>query len=157
MATPELHPGIAHLAFLVGTWRGEGAGEYPTIDSFGYLDELVFDHVGKPYLSYVQRTRRLDNNMTMHDEVGYLRPVGTDRVELVVAQPSGIVETNVGSIVAATLTLTSTAVAVTPTAKSVTEITRVFTVDGDTLTSQTSMAAVGQELQHHLASTLARQ
>ena len=52
-STGDLEP----LAFLVGTWRGEGAGEYPTIESFRYGVEWVFEHTGKPFLAYGHRTR----------------------------------------------------------------------------------------------------
>ena len=33
----------------MGTWRGPGEGHYPTIADFGYLEELIFSHVGKPF------------------------------------------------------------------------------------------------------------
>jgi len=49
---PELEP----LSFLLGEWRGTGIGEYPTVDSFTYEEVLEFGNVGKPYLTYRQRT-----------------------------------------------------------------------------------------------------
>lgn len=45
---PELYP----LAWLVGTWRGEGVLEYPGIDTSGFVQEVTFDHDGGPYLRY---------------------------------------------------------------------------------------------------------
>lgn len=30
------------LRVLVGTWKGEGRGQFPTIDAFRYLEETAF-------------------------------------------------------------------------------------------------------------------
>lgn len=156
MTSPELHPDVAHLAFLLGTWRGKGAGEYRTIDSFEYFEEATFGHVGKPFLAYTQKTRHAETDLPLHAEAGYIRPVGTDRVELVLVQPSGIVEMHEGTVEGTAINLASTMVQTTATAKSVESSTRMVTIAEDTMTYAMQMAAVGQPLQHHLGATLKR-
>ena len=152
---PPIHPEVQHLAFLLGTWRGKGAGEYPTIESFEYLEETVFGHVGKPFLTFVQRTKHLDGT-PLHTESGYLRPAGDAGAEFVISIPSGIMESLVGTTSGMSLDLTSVDVVRTATAKEVTSTTRTYTVEGDTLSYRIAMAAVGQPLTHHLAATLER-
>lgn len=151
-----LHPDVAHLDFLLGTWRGAGSGEYPTIESFTYLEEVTFAHVGKPFLAYTQKTRHAVTEKPLHAEAGYLRPVGLDRLEFVVAQPSGIVEVDDGTLEGQRIDLHSRSVHGTATAKDVTAVRRLITVDEDTLTYELDMAAVGRPLQHHLRADLHR-
>jgi len=153
---PSLHPNLEPIGWLVGTWRGRGAGEYPTIDDFEYVEEVVFGHVGKPFLSYVQRTRDATTDLPLHAESGYIRAGDAGEFELVIAQPSGIVELHVGELASRTLTFRATSVQVTATAKSVTDVVRTLTVHGDELRYALSMAAVGQPLTHHLSATLVR-
>lgn len=152
----DLHPDCASLAFLLGTWKGSGAGEYPTIESFGYLEESTFSHVGKPFLAYGQKTRHATTGLPLHAETGYLRAVGGSKVEFLIAQPSGIVELHVGTVEAGELTLALEWVQTTPTAKSVTDVQRNFSVDGEVMTYTLAMAAVGQPLTHHLRAELHR-
>lgn len=160
VSAPELHTDIAHLASLLGTWRGRGTGLYPTIETFDYLEEVTFAHVGKPFLTYSQKTRHAETNLPLHAESGYLRPVGADRAELVVAQPTGIVELHEGQISVAdgsvTLDFETTSVVVTATASEVESVRRSIQIDGDAMTYSLDMAAVGLELQHHLSASLQR-
>src|SRR5919197_657452 len=107
-ATAPLHPDVEVLGFLLGEWRGEGRGEYPTINDFRYRETVTFAHVGKPFVSYTQRTAALDDGRPLHCESGYLRPQPGGRVELVLAQPSGLVEVDEGIVRDGRLELTST-------------------------------------------------
>ncbi len=152
---PTLHPDVAHLEFLLGTWTGEGRGDYPTIEGFTYVEESTFGHVGKPFLAYSQRTRGADGK-PLHAEVGYLRPVGSDGLELVLAHPSGIAEIQAGTIDGQSIRLRTTSVGLAPTAKDVRALTRSIDVSGDSMHYIVDMAAVGQSLQFHLEANLRR-
>ena len=95
---PTLHELCTSLAPLLGTWRGSGAGDYPTIEPFAYVEELTFTNWGKPFVAMVQRTRDATTDEPLHVETGYLRPQPGGVVELVVAQPSGILESLEGPL-----------------------------------------------------------
>mgnify|MGYP006054016811 FL=1 len=155
----DLHPGVAILAPLVGTWVGEGSGEYPTIEPFTYREELTIGHTGKPFLTYAQRTTGPDGR-PLHAETGYLRVPAPGRIELVVAQPTGITEVDEGTLSIAgaviDIVVDATSIGLTASAKDVTALSRSFHLDGDDLAYTVRMAAVDQPLQHHLAAVLRR-
>lgn len=152
----EPHPQVAPLAFLLGTWRGEGHGSYPTIDDFSYGEEIAFSHVGKPFLAYRQRTWATDDRRPLHAETGYLRRTPDGELEWLLVHPTGIAEIELGAQDGHTLRLRTAQVAATPTAKEVSALTREVTVDGDELRYELHLQAVGQPLQFHLAATLRR-
>jgi hypothetical protein len=159
-SSPELHAHCEALAPLLGTWRGPGEGHYPTIDDFAYLEELTFSHVGKPFLAMTQRTRDKQTDAPMHAEVGYLRPQPNHGMELVLSQPSGLVEIHNGRVEeidgTLVLDLRTERVEGTRTAKPITEVRRRLEVHGDVLVSEMWMAAMGQPLTHHLRAELTR-
>ena len=155
-ATPELHANLEQVAFLLGSWAGEGAGEYPTIAGFPYVEQVTFSHDGRPFLAYQQRTVRTDTNGQSHAELGYLRAIGAGRVELVTVAPNGIGVAEEGTVEGTTIDTASTAVMRTSTAKEVTAIGRTFVVEDDVLRYTLRLAAVGQPLQHHLEAVLRR-
>jgi hypothetical protein len=156
----DLHPGVAVLAPLLGIWAGQGAGEYPTIAPFDYLEEVEFSHVGKPFLRYVQKTSAADNGRPMHAETGYLRVPSPGRAELVLAHPTGITEIAEGTLTVAgdtiEMDLAATTIGRSASAKEVTALGRSIRVDGDELVYTVRMGAVGQPLQDHLTATLHR-
>jgi len=146
---------------LLGVWVGRGDGQYPTIDSFRYTEQLSFAHVGKPFVAMSQKTRDAINGQPLHSEEGFLRPQSDKTVELVVAQPSGILEIDTGAIVSTDdgleLDLVSLEVPRAPSAKLVTEVRRRLVVSGDDLLAETWMAAVGIPIELHLRAVLHRE
>lgn len=166
-ADQEVHPAtdpdpLGPLAAWVGTWRGGGHGDFPTIDAFDFVEEVVFSATGKPFLAYTQRTRHAVDDRPLHVESGYLRRVGEPAgdgavaVEWVVAQPTGLAETAAGTL--ADDVLTTTAVPHrTPTAVEVREVRRRFVRAGDDLTYDLWMATADvPTTTHHLRASLHR-
>lgn len=50
---PEVYP----LAWLVGHWSGQGVVGYPNVEETAFVQDVVFDHDGGPYLSYTSTIR----------------------------------------------------------------------------------------------------
>ena len=151
---PEQHEAILPLAFLLGTWRGEGKGEYPTITPFAYGEEVRFWHVGKPFLAYSQRTWALDDERPLHSEMGYWRPQPNGAIELILAHPFGIAEIEIGAVTGQRVELMTHSIEHSPTAKDVSRVERSLHVVDDTLTYDVRMAAVGHPITHHLHADL---
>ena len=156
---PELHPDLEPLKFLLGDWEGAGVGGYPNIESFRFGQEISLSHIGKPYLIYNSRTWRLDDEgnlgAPLARESGYWR-VSAERIELLLAHPTGIVEIYVGEVTGSRVELRSDVVARTETAKEYTAGHRLYGLIGEDLGYAYDMAAEGQPLQSHLSAQLKR-
>jgi hypothetical protein len=152
----DLNPALTPVAFLLGTWRGEGEGQYPTIKPFRYREEVRFSHNGKPFLIYTQRTEAIETGQPLHGEAGYLRLVGDGRVEFVIAQPIGFAEISLGRVDGRRIDVESASVGRTPTAKPVTSISRSLWLEGDTLRYELKMGMEGVPLAQHLVASFRR-
>ncbi|MFI0982060.1 FABP family protein [Streptomyces sp. NPDC021093] len=161
---PAPHPLLTPVLALLGTWRGQGSGQYPTLDEdFTYAQEVTFTHDGRPFLHYEARAWLLAPDGTplrpSARESGWWRLQPDGRVEALITQPTGIAEIAVGTATSAptTVDLSAHEVAFTPTAKKVDATRRRYTLTDDgTLAFTHDLAAVGQPLQHHLSARLHR-
>lgn len=157
----NLHPDCARVAWLLGTWRGNGHGDYPTIEPFQFGQELIFTHDGRPFFHYMSRswiTDEAGEQLRLGAvETGFLRPRADGHLEFLLSHHSGIQEIYVGEVEGARLQLATDAVVRTESAKEVTAGHRMYgLVEGDLLYAY-DMAAMGQQLQPHLWARLVRQ
>jgi nitrobindin-like protein len=156
--SPQLHADVAWLAFLLGTWRGEGSGSYPTIEPFAYRERLTFDHVGDAWLSYVQESWSLDDE-PLHFERGFLRPGATaGEVELVLAHPIGVTEVAHGRVDGGDIHLRGEELGIgrAATGMDVRGLERRYQVEGDALRYQIDMATGTTPMTLHLTADLRR-
>ena len=109
MPAPDVHADLEPLSFLLGAWLGGGDGEFPTIGAFRYGEEMVFEHVGDPFLLYSQRSWLEADEAPLHFERGFVRPAAPGRVELVLAHPLGLTEVAEGTLEGTVMTTASTA------------------------------------------------
>lgn len=156
-----VHPDLQPLSFLLGDWEGEGEGRYPTIEGFSYRESVsLAAPPGKPFLVYQQLTWRTGDHpeagSPLHSESGFIRPGGPGLAEMVLAQPTGLVEVLHGNIVGQTVLLKSTEVVRTLTAKNVITVERNLMVEDNVLSYELLMGAVGHVHQVHLTASLER-
>lgn len=94
------HPDVeAIVSELISTWTGEGAGQYPTIQSFRYRETTeIVERDDHPALRFDQRTWKLtpDGEVVSHWETGLLRISSDGSAKFHDAQP-GRSETMAGT------------------------------------------------------------
>jgi len=159
---PEnLHPDLMPLAWLVGSWRGKGRGEYPNVPGFQFAQEVSFNHDGRPFLNYFSRSWLIDDNNEIikpaASEVGFWRVKENNVLEVILAHNTGIAEGWVGIVKGAKIQLEMDQGYSSPSAKIVTAGSRLYGLVEAELFTSYDMAAEGQTLQAHLWSSLERQ
>lgn len=167
----DLHPDVLPLAWLLGTWHGNGRGEYPTIEAFTFEQDIAIAHDGRPFLHFFSQTWITDDEGERVRpgalETGFLRVAGAVpgdegagdeglAVELVLAHPTGYAEVWYGVAEGARLTLATDVIARTETAKEYTAGQRMYGLVEGALMYAFDMAAEGQSMQSHLWGKLAR-
>ncbi len=161
---PEnIHPQCAPLAWMVGRWAGNGHGEYPTIESFSFGQEIIVQQDGRPFLHFMSRAWIVDADGELvreaAQETGFIRPQPDRTLEVVMTHNLGYVEIWHGEIhpEQPRFEIVTDAVARTATAKQYDVGKRLYGyVDGDLLYAF-DMAAMGQQLQPHIHAQLRRQ
>lgn len=158
---------VRPLEFLIGTWRGEGAGAVPGggAPDFGYAEELTFRCEGEPWLSYWTRATALDGDeRVVHAEAGWWRPQpagddGSVEIEVVLTNAFGVAEVLLGALVpdraGVHVDLASEVVTRTRTSVPVTADKRLYARRGDKLMYAVDLS-VGEGLAPHLAAALDR-
>ncbi len=159
----NIHPSCARLAWLIGTWAGNGHGEYPTIEPFQFGQEAIFQQDGRPFSHYFSRSWITDADGTVirpaAQETGFIRPQEDGTLEMVMSHNTGFVEIWHGELHPdqPRFEMVTDAVARTATAKNYTAGKRLYGyVNGDLLYAY-DMAAMEQELQPHTHAQLVRQ
>lgn len=156
----DLHPELMPFAWLLGSWHGNGKGEYPTIEPFEYEQDVIFAHDGRPFVHYFSQSWITDAEGARLRpgaiETGFIRPGKDSNVELILAHNTGFAEIWYGTIEGPRLTLATDMVARTQTAKEYTAGQRMYGLVEGNLMYAYDMAAEGQGMQSHLWGQLAR-
>ena len=158
---PEgLHADLYPVAWMVGTWRGKGRGEYPNTEPFEFAQEVVFNHDGRPFLIYYSRSWILDKEGEIlrpgGSETGFWRVKPNKVLEVVMSHNTGISEGWVGTFDGPKIQLVLDQGYSAPSAKVVTAGVRLYGLVAGELFFAYDMAAEGQELQAHIWSSLER-
>ena len=157
MDVPALHDDLALLAFLLGTWEGDGDGGYPTIDPFPYRESIEIAHVGDAYLTLIQSSWSRDG-AAIHLERGFIRPGADGEAELTLAHPLGLVEVAHGRPVGSSINFVAGPgdVGRTHTGLDVVGLERRYRVEGDVMSYEVDMATERTAMTIHLRGRLHR-
>lgn len=89
------------LGLLIGIWKGDGIGSFPTIESFRFRDELEFEFINEEgVIHYKQKTWiKGEVSTPSHWESGFIRINENGVIEISNSQNGGRVEVLAGNII----------------------------------------------------------
>jgi hypothetical protein len=159
---PEINAALLAVLPLVGAWAGFGDGLKPESgEPFSYAQRVSFAHDGRPFLAYESHAWLLNPDGSVlrpaFRENGFLR-VGADQdeLELVLVAAAGLVEVFTGIAGQLRWELASTAVGMTPTAKSISGERRLYALVDEKLAYVQELALNPGDYRPHLNAELSR-
>lgn len=100
----EMSHVLEPLTWLLGGWKGEGSGGFPTHDPFEYINRMNFKIVAdgfdnEPIIHFEEIGWVIEENKEVfkHWETGYFKPALNGRIEFYVCHNTGRVEVTYGS------------------------------------------------------------
>lgn len=160
---PLLHDACIPLRLLIGSWRGQGEVDYPTIEGpYRFAQQVTISHDGRPFLLHETRAWLIDDAGAVirpaARETGWWRPQSDDTVELLLAHATGILELFYGQAVGQVAWEFSTdTVTRSASAKDVNAAQRRYAIDEeDHLDYTEKRAMVGQPMTPHVSAELHR-
>lgn len=157
----DLDPALMGVAWMIGTWRGNGHGTWPDRGRFEYGQQIDFTNTGGAFLTYVSQLYTVDEQgqpeQPLMIETGFWRPQLDGTVEVVLSNPEGWAEVWAGKLEGAKIELVTDAVMRTQSSSiAYTGGQRLYgQVDGDLLWTQ-DRATTTEPLQSHLWARLQR-
>lgn len=144
------------LADLVGTWRGGGAGEFPTMDSFEYEEEIQFLDLGVPALVYQQHAWSSEDQQMLHLETGLWRSDDEGTLAVTISLPR-VAEVSEGWIRDGHIELTASSISRAAGGAGLVGVHRRYDLAADMISYHIAMATTGvPDLTTHLTGTLYR-
>jgi hypothetical protein len=149
----DLNPDLVALAWMIGSWEGSGKSSYPGTEDADFGQRIDISHNGGSYLHYLSQTYEVDADgapvRPLGMETGFWRPKRDASLEVVMCNPTGVVEIWYGHIQGAKIEITTDAVARTNSAPDYSAGHRLYgQVEGDLLWTF-DRAADGQPLQSY--------
>jgi len=156
-SSPAVSTLLAPFSEWLGSWEGEGRGLWDVEPPFRYRESLSIEPVpDRALLRWSQRTAVWESGELSHSEVGFLRLLPDQEVELVVTVPAGYVEVHTGRLHEGALALVPRSLGATPTARPLRLVQRTWELRGETLRTAVGIAVGDGAVAAHVEARLHR-